>query len=120
MSTEKQKAIEMTPQIVIKNEDGSEKKITLRTTLIKDINMATSIAATKCQDPKVMPLIMQQELLKLVLVDVDGKVPTGTEREDLDGLFTVSEYMTLLEYVQSVMGKSQVVRTSFVKSSGAK
>ncbi len=119
MSNEK-KVIEMNPTLVVKNEDGSEKKITLRTVLIKDINMATSIAATKCQDPKVMPLVMQQELLKIILLDIDGKPPTSVEREDLDGLFTVSEYLALMEYTQNAMGKSQVVRTTFAKSSGGK
>lgn len=116
----KDKVIDMHNEVVIANEDGSETTVVLRPALIKDIDMANQLAAAKCQDPKVMGMKMPQELLRLLIVSVNGKQPTSVERENLDELFTLPEYVSLMEHMQNVMGKSRVARQSFVKNSGGK
>lgn len=81
---------------------SSGKVVLLRQIKIKDQEMAAKAIGRIGDDNKIaMAVAMQKELLKLLLVDVDGKQLKAVEKEDLDSLFTYAEYMQLM----NVMGK---------------
>jgi hypothetical protein len=47
---------------------------------------------------------LQDEMMKTLLVSVNGKNPSGAEKEDLDQLFTMAEYTQLGKATGDIMG----------------
>lgn len=81
---------------------SSGKEVVLRQIKIKDQELAAKAASRAGDDSKYgMAIAMQKELVKILLVQVDGKALKAIEKEDLDSLFTYAEYMQLVE----VLGK---------------
>ena len=79
------------------------KEILLREVKIKDQELAAQAAAgvAGSDNNLTLALAMQKEMLKMLITQVDGSKPAPAQLEDLDGLFSYSEYMQLV----SVLGK---------------
>lgn len=81
---------------------SSGKEVILRQIKIKDQELSAKAASRSGDDSKYgMAIAMQKELVKILLVQVNGKPLKAVEKEDLDTLFTYGEYMQLVE----VLGK---------------
>jgi hypothetical protein len=81
------------------------KVVLLREMKIKYQEQATMLAAKKAGDSELSAsAAMQSELLKILLVQVDGRVPSVVERENLDNLFTYPEYLQISRAIQKVCG----------------
>lgn len=51
-----------------------------------------------------MGILIQKELVKILLYQVDGKKPSGIELENLDELFSLKEYSQLNSAVSQLIG----------------
>jgi hypothetical protein len=81
---------------------SSGKEVMLRQIRIKDQELAAKAASRGNDDSKYgMAISMQKELVKILLVQINGKALKAIEKEDLDSIFTYAEYMQLVE----VLGK---------------
>jgi hypothetical protein len=84
------------------------KVIMLREPKIMDLEVSAQIAGKTAGDNKaLLGLILQKEQLKRLLVEIDGKKPTMTEKEQLDNLLTFKEYSFALKAVQMVTGDDE-------------
>lgn len=92
-----------------------------RTPEIADYEMAMMAAGrTGGDNAMLMSFNMQKELLKQLLVSIDGRALTSIDREKLQTLVTTEEYLGLVEVMQQFLGKSKVRRHEQVKPSGDK
>jgi hypothetical protein len=90
-------------QYKIKLQSG--KIVVLREPLIKDQEHAAMAASPRANgDSTVLQVLMQGELMKLLIVSVDGKVPSAQQKEQLDGLFTLKEYTQLAMAAGKITG----------------
>jgi len=86
----------------------SEKVVVLREMTIKLKNQTVEAAALRVPEkvsPAVFQSCLQDEMLKCMIVSIDGKNPSGGEREDLDALLSFSEYQDLMQAMADTMGK---------------
>lgn len=97
---EKQAAVKVTL------DNGKTKKVViLREMKISDTESAAELVSVRAHgDAILMQIFMQKELLKLLLLQIDGKDVPHHDREQLDKLFTVSEYNKLLKVVGKLAG----------------
>lgn len=93
---------------VIKVTLGTGKTVLLRELLIKHQDLAAQAAGSKVGSGNelAMGIAIQKELLKLLLVQVDGKDLKPMDVEDLDKLFTFAEYGQLLKVLGQLVGES--------------
>lgn len=85
---------------------GSGKVVIMREPKISDTETAVSISGKIAGDNNaLLNLCTQKELVKLLLVEVDGKALTLNEKESLDSLFTMSEYQQLNKVLTKIMGE---------------
>ncbi len=92
-------------QMVHKVTLSSGKIVLLREMKIKHQNLASKAVGAKAADNNMLlASLMSQELLKILIVEINGKQPTTSEIEDLDGLFTYGEYSQLQKVVGQLMG----------------
>jgi hypothetical protein len=90
---------------VIKVTLSSGREVLLRELKIRDQEMAMRNCADKAGTNVILAATMgQKELLKLLIVQVDGKPVKGAETENLDDLFTYSEYMQLMQVLGKLTG----------------
>jgi len=82
------------------------KIVLVRDPEIRDQEMAGRVAAStvKGDSPFLMALGMQKEMLKMLVVQINGKAPTVVELENLDGLFSYAEYQQMIKVVGKVAG----------------
>lgn len=79
------------------------KEVLLRQIKIKDQELAAKAASRTGEDSKYgMAIAMQRELIKILLVQVDGKQLKASEKEDLDSLFSYKEYMQVANVLQKI------------------
>jgi hypothetical protein len=114
----------MSEMLVHKVTLSSGKKVLLRPIKIRDQELAAQAAANSVgSDNQVaLAVVMQKELVKLLLVQIDEKAPSAAEREDLDSLLEFQEYTQVTQVVQKLMGVDQQqgnLKTELV-SSGSK
>jgi len=84
---------------------SSNKEVILRDFKIKHQEMAMQNVAKKAGDSALlMGGLLQSELLRLLIVQIDGKPVRGIELENLDNLFSYQEYMQLLMVMKKLMG----------------
>lgn len=84
-----------------------QREVLLRDPVIKDQNLALEAASRKAgseASAMYVAYLSSQELVKNLLVKVDGKVLSGSERESLDGLFSIRELSVLSKVVQKIIG----------------
>lgn len=81
------------------------REVLLREMKIKHQVLASKAIGNRAGDNQLlMATLMQCELLKLLIIEVDGKAPSSTEREDLDSLFSYPEFQQLQKVVGHLMG----------------
>jgi hypothetical protein len=96
---------ESTMEMVHKVTLSSGKVVMLREMKIKHQTLATQAVGSKAGDNQLlMATLMQQELLKTLLVNIDGRPVSGQEREDLDSLFSYVEYNQLSRVIGQIAG----------------
>lgn len=84
---------------------GTQKVVLLRDIRIRDQEIAAKAVGSRAGDNSLaMATMMQKELLKLLIVEIDGKKIAPNLLEDLDALFTFQEYMQLAKVVAKLMG----------------
>ena len=84
---------------------SSGRIVHLREMKIKFQNLASQAIGSKAGDNSLlMATLMQQELLKVLLIDIDGSPVKPIALENLDDLFTYSEYSQLSKVVGKLMG----------------
>lgn len=93
-------------QLVHKVILSSGKVVLLRDMKIKYKNQAAQIAGKKVKGDNQIHLqgLMNDELLKLLVLSVDDKEISKTEIEDLDGLFSFLEFTQLTKAVTKISG----------------
>jgi len=93
-------------------------KITLdsdRTILIRPLTIgiknqaveATGIKAGPKASEMAFQNLLQDEILKLLLVEIDAKKISAAQREDLDALFSIDEYMQVMGVVAQMLQSSE-------------
>lgn len=88
---------------------SSGKVVHLREPLIADTETAAQSAGnqSKGDNQLHMGMILQKELLKLLLVKVDGKTLSMTDKQVLDKVFKFKEYSEVLKAVKMVLGEDE-------------
>lgn len=99
MTTENEKEVLVNEFIL-----GTGKKIYLREPELDDAEVCAQIAG-KTTDPKNivhLGMVMQKEMLKLLLVGIDGKKLKLQDKQNLKALFTVKEYNQALQAMKQI------------------
>ncbi len=52
----------------------------------------------------VLAMAMQKEIIKMLIIEIDGKVLSATEKEKLDNILTYKDYQQLQKVVQEIGG----------------
>jgi hypothetical protein len=84
---------------------SSGKQIYLKEPTIGDTETAAKVAGKKAgSDNQVyLGVVLQKEMLKILLVAIDGKQLNLTDKEQVDKLLTYKEYNQALKAVQMVL-----------------
>jgi hypothetical protein len=99
----------MSDQMVSKVVLSTNRVVLLRDVKIKHTRLAAQAAAPKAKgDQNLLAILMQEEFIKLLIVQVDGKTPSREELEDLDSLFTVAEFGQLSNVVAQLTGGAEM------------
>lgn len=96
-------------------------KVTLdtgKTALVKDMTVkmknqaveAAGLRAGESASATAFSSMLQDEVLRLLLISVDGNVLSGVQKEDLDSVFTYVEYQQLMLCLKDIMGVSEVAK----------
>lgn len=82
------------------------KLVVFREAKIKDETMATQLAASKAEGTSAMQLgpHLIIEMVKLLLVSIDGKTLTSKDKESLDNLFTHQEWQQIKTFITDLIG----------------
>jgi len=84
---------------------GSKKVVMLREPKIRDQEMAMQVAASKSKDNAfLLATKSNAELLKILLLEVDGRPIARSECEQLDALFSLAEFNQLQQVVGQLSG----------------
>lgn len=85
---------------------GSKKVVLLRPLQIKHQDLAAQAASARIGNTgdTALGIAMQKELLKLLIVQVDGQAMKQSQLEDLDSVFSFSEYIQLCQVLQKIIG----------------
>lgn len=84
---------------------STKKVVLLREVKIAHTEMAAQEVSSKANgDSNLLMLLMQKVLVRLLIVQIDGKVPSPAELEDMDSMFTIAEYQQVLRVVQKLTG----------------
>lgn len=87
---------------------SSKKEIYLREPKMSDSESAIQVAGLKAgENMALLGLITQKELFKKLLVQVDSKKPSMTEKENLDALFTFKEWSQCMQALAKVTGDDE-------------
>jgi hypothetical protein len=82
---------------------SSQKEVVLREPKIGDLETAAQVAGKGGGDnTALMGMKLQKELVKALLVQVDGRNLTLQEKEQLDKLFSLKEYQQVIKVVQQI------------------
>lgn len=95
----------MAKQNVVKVTLSTKKVVILREMRIADTELAAEMVATRAgSNATLLQILMQKELLKMLLLQIDDKKPSEQEKENLDNLLKVGEYQQLMQVVSKVAG----------------
>jgi len=84
---------------------SSKKVIMLREPLMEDSEGAIQVAGMKAgENLAYLGLITQKEMFKKLLVQVDSKKLSMTDKENLNGLFTFKEWSQCLKALAKITG----------------
>lgn len=99
------------------------KTVYLRELKIKHTEMAAQEAAPRSNgDSNVLSLLMQKILVRMLIAKIGDNAPTAAELEDMDSLFSISEYSQLLKVVAKLSGGDEAGKLPAIEvvSSGSK
>lgn len=98
------------------------KVVLLREMKIKYQNLALQAIGNKAKDNQLLAgSLMVQELIKILIIDIDGKKPSSQELEKLDEVFTYKQIQQLQVVVGKLMGGEDdlgELTTEFVLTGG--
>lgn len=84
---------------------GTGKVALLKEAQLKHQELAIRAVGNRAGDNQYLfGSLLQKELLKILLVQIDGKDLTPSELEKLDDLLTLPEYLQLVQVVSKLMG----------------
>jgi hypothetical protein len=112
-------ATELVHRVVL----STKKVVMLRDYKLKHNELAMRAVGNRAKDnQQLQGYLVQNELVKILLAEVDGKKPDAAEREDLDKLFTPTEFRQVLKAIEKITGgdEADVDPTIEVVSSGDK
>ena len=99
----------MAEQFVHKVTLSSGKTVLLREMKIKHQNLAAKACGQKAGDNQLLlATLMQQELIKILLVSVNEEKVDPKQLESLDEMFTYTEFMQLGKVVGKLMGGDEL------------
>lgn len=78
------------------------KVVILREMKIKDQNLATRMLGQKKMNQAELQLALQENLVKILLLQIDDRTLNHAEKEDLDSLFTVKEFGQVLQVINKI------------------
>lgn len=79
--------------------------VILRQFRISDTEIAAQEVSSRANgDANLLQLLMQKALVKNCLIEINGVAVSAAQREDLDSLFTISEYGQVMKVIQKVSG----------------
>lgn len=93
------------------------KVVVLREPKIEDqvkASEAASIRLSENASKYSFVIAMNQEMAKLLLVQVGGKDVKASEREDMDGLLTYAEYSEVAQVVGKLTGTEKDAKLEFI------
>lgn len=95
----------------------SKKVVLLRDFKIKHQRLAAQAAANAGDNVNVLGVVMAEEILKMLIVQIDGVAVEAAKLEDLDSLFSYQEYSQLLQVIGELMGgKTEAPKMEMVSS----
>lgn len=100
---------------------GTKKEVLLREPRIKDQELAMQAASSRTKDnPMLLVTLANREMLKILLIEVNGKSVPPKDREQLDNLFTLGEYNQLQQAIAQLTGGAEMgeFQTEIVTSGG--
>ncbi len=101
----KHEEVQMTVHVV-KMKSG--KSYSFRDLEIEDYELAARMAVRTAGDNQMLfGMNLQKELLKLLLVEANGKKIDLVQRENLKAIMNAQEYMALLKFVGELSGNAQ-------------
>lgn len=81
------------------------KTVLLRELKMKHQNLALQAVGAKGKDNQMLTgSLMIQELIKILIVQIDGKTPKASELENLDEIFSYKQIQQLMGAVGKLMG----------------
>lgn len=87
---------------------SSGKVVFLREPKIADTELAVSIAGKVAGDnDALLNIKTQSEIVKILLVSVDGKELTMSEKESLDKIFTLAEFNQVKKILNKIVGSEE-------------
>ena len=99
-------------QITIELEGG--KKIIMRRPMIADIQLAAKAASVNSgNDAMVFQSNMVTNLVKSMLVSIDGKTMGEVERGNLDAHLSINEYLAVQSVAQGFLEPTAIVSQTF-------
>lgn len=97
----------------------SGKIVVLRDLMIKDKNTAAQSASVRSGgDAKLLEAFIQDEILKLLVVSIDGKDVKKSALEDLDSVFSFVEYQQLLMQIGEMIGMGKLPAVELMSNTG--
>lgn len=79
----------------------------LREPKISDTRLAAKVVGKKASSQMEMGVMLQEELLKLLLVEKNGQKLSDNEKMNLDNLITYAEYVLLVKVVERLAGGNE-------------
>lgn len=87
----------------------SGKEVVLRELKIKHSEQATMLAANRAAgNTQVLAMLMQKELIKLLIVSVNGQPVKPVQLEDLDSIFSIKEFAQLQHVLNQIVGSDDM------------
>lgn len=97
------------------------KKVVLRPPTIRDQDVAAQMVSGRAGDsPMAFTMMIASEIVKLLIVSVNGKALSGVEKDMLDKFFDFQEYGELQMGVKEILGEVKKPQINLVKPSGDK
>ena len=84
---------------------GSGKVVMIQDMQIKHEELAAkAVAKAAGENPALMAMLMQNEIIKMLIVSIDGKQITALDREQLSKMLTYGDFVQLRKVVAKLMG----------------
>ncbi len=83
----------------------SKKVVLVREPTVEDIELSTQVAGSQAKDNDAyLGMLLQKEMLKKLVVQIDEKVLTNSDKEQISKFFTLAEYGQISNFISTLMG----------------